>query len=420
MQQGQINRKLGQATTERKVQANADIPSQAKPFTASTTDNQLDSELDVITVFYGAAQRQPKDSHATASKCMPSDPPLTITAVDIAAANANHSNNHCVNSGCLNISVLTAESSAAQYVNSTHTDEISVAVDTPLPAHSKPIQLRLFWIMLPVLVLHSLVIVLINYFWVAPQHPDRKQALPKIRSYLYVAPKSAPVKPSVTEAQTDIAQQDKELNNKLQLIDKVESESINKETIKHASEKLAAVQLQVADEQATNEQSPLLEAEPQHIAQPSWQQQKSSAAAYFETKPQINNQAEQLDFSSVSDRFTQSYLQKQQAGKLQQLVSSSGAEYTQKRSLSEMDGDMQELVFPEVDLYSKVVTTDHKLDPNRIVKKGDTCYRIVKIGDQINPYAETIGFPFNCGEDKVKQAIKDAIAKRLLQRMISR
>ena len=221
MQQDQINRKLGQATTKRKVQANADIPNQGKPFTASTPDNQLDSELDVITVFYGAGQRHSKDSGATTSKCIPSDPPLTITAVDIAAANANHSNNHCVSRSCLNISVLTAESSAALYVNSTHTDEIDVAVDTPLPTHSKPIQSRLFWIMLPVLVLHSFVIVLINYFWVAPQHPDRKQALPKIRSYLYVAPKNAPVKPSVAEAQTDIAQpkqttviaqQDKELS----------------------------------------------------------------------------------------------------------------------------------------------------------------------------------------------------------------
>ncbi|WOT06648.1 hypothetical protein [Shewanella youngdeokensis] len=117
--------------------------------------------------------------------------------------------------------------------------------------------------------------------------------------------------------------------------------------------------------------------------------------------------------------FTRSYLQRKNDAALDTLIVDKANEYTGYSSISEIDNDMVELIFPEVNEYSKIPITDHRLDPNRIVRQGDTCYRIVKTPTPINPYAENIGFPFNCGGDKVHEAINDAISARLEKRMIT-
>ncbi|WP_394201882.1 hypothetical protein [Shewanella waksmanii] len=111
--------------------------------------------------------------------------------------------------------------------------------------------------------------------------------------------------------------------------------------------------------------------------------------------------------------FTQSYMQKQHQQAMDALVADSAASYTSKKSMSALTADMLVLELPTIDFYDTALTLDNELDPNRVVKIGDTCYRIAKVPTPLNPHAENIGFPFNCTGDKVKKAIQAAVAKRL-------
>lgn len=239
-----------------------------------------------------------------------------------------------------------------------------------------------------VIAMHVLVIAIINQFW-AKQDLHLPDLTPvKISSYLYVAPKKVQLEPMDDETISKKTSVDKvvvektaELNEKLQPDTPVESLPVVLErqtTVSHSAE-------------ATKE-------------------------SVIETSAKIVSKSNRYNAMAAA----QSYLQRQNNAALDTLIIDKANEYTGPRSLSVMDGDMEELVFPEVDKYSKVPTNDHRLDPNRVVRQGDTCYRIVKTPTQINPYAENIGFPFNCGGDKVKQAINAAISARLEKRMISR
>lgn len=239
-------------------------------------------------------------------------------------------------------------------------------------------------ITLCVLLLHIIAIAAIDDLWIRSAPLIKKVSAPKIQSYLYHAPQKVP---------------------------ELEASIVNQVTLEQVStaNPSSISALVNAPTSGLNDQ-----------AKPPKAALSEPATSDISLQASLNRTAKSKSRTSSVNRFTQSYLAKQRASQLDSLVIERAAKYTQQRSLSEMDGDMQELVFPEVDTYSKVATTDHVLDPNRIIRKGDTCYRIVKIGDQINPYAETIGFPFNCGGDKVKKAINDAIAARLNKRMVGK
>ncbi|MCZ4338685.1 hypothetical protein [Shewanella colwelliana] len=139
------------------------------------------------------------------------------------------------------------------------------------------------------------------------------------------------------------------------------------------------------------------------------------------SKPLLPEAAlEKRSMPSMSiNQMTGDYLHRQRQNALEQLITKQANRYTQPRSLSVMDGDMIELVLPQVDEFSNALSLDSRVDPNRIVKHGDTCYRIVSVATPINPYAENIGYPFKCGGDNVKQALKKALDERLTKMALS-
>ncbi|GAB1044245.1 hypothetical protein ACWAU3_11380 [Shewanella sp. JL219SE-S6] len=106
-------------------------------------------------------------------------------------------------------------------------------------------------------------------------------------------------------------------------------------------------------------------------------------------------------------------MQHSQQQALQQLSQQYADKATGRKSLSEMDGEMEVLWVNDADDFNKVASLDLPLDPNRIVKDGDTCYRVVKVPTPLNPYAENLGFPFKCGQTEMEKALKEAVASRL-------
>ncbi|GIU35286.1 hypothetical protein L2719_19060 [Shewanella schlegeliana] len=282
--------------------------------------------------------------------------------------------------------------------------QVNTASET-LQSHNKVThQFKALPVTMLVLLLHLLGILLINQLWSARVPRLKDAPTVKIQSYLYQAP------------QTSLT---------------LESES--EQELLSASKSQSELAATLAKELTTEQKS--IAVSPQSKGKPKAVSVASQLQLQQQTRPMVSIQANSrradkkeqashfTDASKESDRpnvsrFTQSYLEKQRANQLDTLIVDRARRYTQKRSLSEMDADMQELIFPEVDEYSKVVSTDHRLDPNRIVRHGDTCYRIVKVPTQLNPYAENIGYAFNCGGDKVKKAINDAIAARLEKLML--
>ncbi len=131
-----------------------------------------------------------------------------------------------------------------------------------------------------------------------------------------------------------------------------------------------------------------------------------------EFRPQPAEQA-QLDFSSSALKSARKVLQHSQQQALQQLSQQYADKATGRKSLSEMDGEMEVLWVNDADDFNKVASLDLPLDPNRIVKDGDTCYRVVKVPTPLNPYAENLGFPFKCGQTEMEKALKEAVASRL-------
>ncbi|WP_153914547.1 hypothetical protein [Shewanella sp. TC10] len=82
-------------------------------------------------------------------------------------------------------------------------------------------------------------------------------------------------------------------------------------------------------------------------------------------------------------------------------------------SLSELTPEMFDIEIIEIEDKRQATTLDHRLDPNRIMKHGETCYRIVPLPTQINPHAEGLGFAEPCDSAKMKKALSKAIQNRL-------
>ncbi|MCS6098895.1 hypothetical protein [Shewanella baltica] len=122
--------------------------------------------------------------------------------------------------------------------------------------------------------------------------------------------------------------------------------------------------------------------------------------------------------SSSMSLFTQQYFERQREQALDDLAIEQADKFTRKSNMSEMSPEMEVLFVPNADDFGGTTSLDLPLDPNRIVRKGDTCYRVVQVGTQVNPYAENLGFPFDCSGKKINQAIDDAIQSRLNKMML--
>ena len=197
--------------------------------------------------------------------------------------------------------------------------------------------------------------------------------------------------------------------------EKVESEKVNPDTVKpnitqsSQSQSKKTQSIAPSDEQPTETMATkptntldTTEIKPQLGA-------KSSPAAEGEST---------IATSSSMSLFTQQYFERQREQALDDLVIEQADKFTRKSNMSEMSPEMEVLFVPNADDFGGTTSLDLPLDPNRIVRKGDTCYRVVQVGTQVNPNAENLGFPINCSGKKINQAIDDAIQSRLNKMML--
>jgi hypothetical protein len=114
--------------------------------------------------------------------------------------------------------------------------------------------------------------------------------------------------------------------------------------------------------------------------------------------------------------LTQNYLQRQQASALDKLTVAASDERNALfgANLSELTPEMPRYQVQIIEDKSQPSTLNHRLDPNRRVKIGDTCFKVVNLSTQINPYGEGLGFGKPCGPvHPTKRAIDAAISHRL-------
>ncbi len=112
--------------------------------------------------------------------------------------------------------------------------------------------------------------------------------------------------------------------------------------------------------------------------------------------------------------LTANYLQQQQSQAIGQLPADY-ATSASKQDFSDMTAKPKSLQLPQQTLSDRNGSLDAALDPNRIVKVGSTCYRVVKTPTQLNPYAENLGFPFKCGQTDDEKLLKASLKARIQQ-----
>jgi hypothetical protein len=120
--------------------------------------------------------------------------------------------------------------------------------------------------------------------------------------------------------------------------------------------------------------------------------------------------------------MTKNYLQRQQASALDKLTVAASDERNALfgASLSEMTPEMPRYQVKIIEDKTQPSTLNHRLDPNRRVKIGDTCYKVVNLSTQINPHGEGLGFGKPCDPvHPTKRAIDAAISHRLSQMKIN-
>ncbi|MGI2113733.1 hypothetical protein ACRN9G_09025 [Shewanella frigidimarina] len=111
---------------------------------------------------------------------------------------------------------------------------------------------------------------------------------------------------------------------------------------------------------------------------------------------------------------TSHFIQQNNIAALDTLIGSQTALQNQPTgTMSEMDPNLDFIeLAPEIDI-NQPHTFNHRLDPNRIVKQGDYCYRVVELPTQVNPHGWGLGFAEFCGEDKVKKQLTESINNRV-------
>ncbi len=266
---------------------------------------------------------------------------------------------------------------------------------------------------------HLLLLLGLSWFWQQAewQRGVTKPAKPKaLQSYLYFSqPSPKPLTP-VPEALAEEAITQPKEAIEVQKAEPQKTEQQNTEPQKQVAEESVQETEQVAV-QDLNEQS-IPKTREQSVTSIGRVIEETNNAAVSaperanDFRPQPAEQS-QLDFSSNALKSARKVLQHSQQQALQQLSQQYADKATGRKSLSEMDGEMEVLWVNDADDFSKVASLDLPLDPNRIVKDGDTCYRVVKVPTPLNPYAENLGFPFKCGQTEMEKALKEAVASRL-------
>ncbi|QVK24529.1 hypothetical protein KHX94_08815 [Shewanella dokdonensis] len=113
--------------------------------------------------------------------------------------------------------------------------------------------------------------------------------------------------------------------------------------------------------------------------------------------------------------ITARYLQQQQLATVNQLATEQARRQTSRNSFSIMTPEPESLVLPTIAMGERNGSLDAPLDPNRIVKQGDTCYRVVKTPTQLNPDAENLGFGFKCAKTDDEQLLEASLKNRINQ-----
>lgn len=266
---------------------------------------------------------------------------------------------------------------------------------------------------------HLLLLLGLSWFWQQAewQRGVTKPAKPKaLQSYLYFSqPSPKPLTP-VPEALAEEAITQPKEAIEVQKAEPQKTEQQNTEPQKQAAEESVQETEQVAVQDLNEQSIPKTRAQSVTSIGRVIEETNNAAVSAPERandfRPQPAEQA-QLDFSSSALKSARKVLQHSQQQALQQLSQQYADKATERKSLSEMDGEMEVLWVNDADDFNKVASLDLPLDPNRIVKDGDTCYRVVKVPTPLNPYAENLGFPFKCGQTEMEKALKEAVASRL-------
>ncbi|MCE9850770.1 hypothetical protein [Shewanella chilikensis] len=266
---------------------------------------------------------------------------------------------------------------------------------------------------------HLLLLLGLSWFWQQAewQRGVTKPAKPKaLQSYLYFSqPSPKPLTP-VPEALAEEAITQPKEAIEVQKAEPQKTEQQNTEPQKQVAEESVQETEQVAVQDLNEQSIPKTRAQSVTSIGRVIEETNNAAVSAPERandfRPQPAEQAK-LDFSSSALKSARKVLQHSQQQALQQLSQQYADKATERKSLSEMDGEMEVLWVNDADDFNKVASLDLPLDPNRIVKDGDTCYRVVKVPTPLNPYAENLGFPFKCGQTEMEKALKEAVASRL-------
>ena len=266
---------------------------------------------------------------------------------------------------------------------------------------------------------HLVLLLGLSWFWQQAewQRVVTEPAKPKaLQSYLYFSQPSPKQLTPVPEALAEEAITQPKEAIEVQKAEQQKTEQQNTEQQKQAAEESEQETEQVAVQNQKEQRIPKTREQSVKPIGRVIEKTKNAAVPAPERandfRPQPAEQA-QLDFSSSALKSARKVLQHSQQQALQQLSQQYADKATGRKSLSEMDGEMEVLWVNDADDFNKVASLDLPLDPNRIVKDGDTCYRVVKVPTPLNPYAENLGFPFKCGQTEMEKALKEAVASRL-------
>ncbi|QSX35256.1 hypothetical protein JYB87_08725 [Shewanella avicenniae] len=176
------------------------------------------------------------------------------------------------------------------------------------------------------------------------------------------------------------------------------------------------VHLQLTPE--TAEPSPIAVAEtkksvtavkPKPFKHPKTHREAATAGQAFSSNLTTPSSATDIDMATAN------YLQQQSNEALTHLSERYADNKTNYRSDSEITATPPHLTLPQTPLAERSGTLDLALDPNRIVKHVNTCYRVVKTPTQLNPDAENLGFAFKCGKTDDEKLFDAVLKNRINQ-----
>ncbi|WP_434929815.1 hypothetical protein ACRWQM_09545 [Shewanella sp. HL-SH5] len=267
--------------------------------------------------------------------------------------------------------------------------------------------------------IHFVFFFVITWFWqqASDQHQSSLTITPeavKINSYIITTEQY--------EAMVKASELEKPLESESKLdTDKkeVNEEKINQQEVDKQDTNME-VKSSAQPQSASNFQQQIPADPPDIITprEPDRSSNNSTSAINDETVNEAGNEAVSDSVGVLSTHaITQAsnqYLQHMNMNELETLIGNQSA-LTNKPggTMSEMDPDLVFIeLIPQIDT-SQPHTYNHRLDPNRIVKQGDYCYRVVNLATQVSPYGEGLGYAEFCGVDDQKTALTNAISNRL-------